>query len=152
MPLGEKQEKMCSESKWDFSDLRALVLNCTLKKSPELSHTQGLIDISIAIMEKNGVSVECLRPVDHDIANGVWPDMTEHGWEKDEWPQVSEKVMAADILAFGATHVPVGSDQKQHVEMTREIAGRFNNRYGNLLTIPEPVIGDDVGLIPGLDG
>ena len=81
MTLSQKQEQMCSKSKWDFSDLRAMFLNCTLKKSPELSHTQGLIDISIAIMKKNGVSVECLRPVDHDIATGVWPDMTEHGWK-----------------------------------------------------------------------
>ncbi len=103
MPLSEKQEQMCSESKWDFSDLKAMFLNCTLKKSPELSHTQGLIDISIGIMEKNGVSVECLRPVDHDIATGVWPDMTEHGWEKDDWPQISEKVMAADILVLGSS-------------------------------------------------
>ena len=103
MELSEKQEQMCSESKWDFSDLKAMFLNCTLKKSPELSHTQGLIDISIDIMEKNGVSVECLRPVDHDIATGVWPDMTEHGWEKDDWPQISEKVMAADILVLGSS-------------------------------------------------
>ena len=80
MPLSEKQQQMCSESKWDFSDLRALFLNCTLKKSPELSHTQGLIDISTAILEKNGVACETLRPVDYDIATGVWPDMTEHGW------------------------------------------------------------------------
>ena len=56
---------------WDFSDLRALFLNCTLKRSPELSHTEGLIRISRAIMEKNGVSVEELRPVDYDIAYGV---------------------------------------------------------------------------------
>lgn len=61
-------------------------------------------------------------------------------------------LMAADILAFGSTHVPVGSDQKQHVEMTREIAARFNKRYGDILTIPEPVIGSQTGLIPGLDG
>ena len=60
MPLSKKQAQMCSESRWNFSDLRAMVLNCTLKKSPELSHTQGLIDISTAIMEENGVSVECL--------------------------------------------------------------------------------------------
>jgi hypothetical protein len=91
---------MYSESKWDFSGLKALFLNCTLKKSPELSHTQGLIDISIAIMEKNGISTECLRPVDHDIATGVWPDMTEHGWESDNWPVFAEKVMAADILVL----------------------------------------------------
>ncbi|MEE8312120.1 MAG: NAD(P)H-dependent oxidoreductase [Candidatus Binatia bacterium] len=103
MGLSEKQEKMCSESKWDFSDLRALFLNCTLKKSPELSHTQGLIDISKAIMEKNGVSVGELRPVDHDIATGVWPDMREHGWESDAWPEIQQKVMDADILVIGTS-------------------------------------------------
>ena len=103
MKLSEKQEQMCSESKWDFSDLKALFLNCTLKKSPEQSHTQGLIDISIGIMEKNGVSVECLRPVDYNIASGVWPDMTEHGWDKDDWPQISEKVMPANILVIGSS-------------------------------------------------
>ncbi len=100
MQLDERQEKMCTESTWDFSGLRALFLNCTLKKSPELSHTEGLIRISKAIMEKNGVSVEVLRPVDFDIATGVWPDMTGHGWETDDWPKLSEKVMAADILVL----------------------------------------------------
>lgn len=103
MRLSEKQEQMCAESRWDFSDLKALFLNCTLKKSPELTHTQGLIDISMAIMGKNGVSVECLRPVDYDIAPGVWPDMTEHGWDTDDWPQISQKVMAADILVMGTS-------------------------------------------------
>ena len=81
MQLDERQEEMCTESTWDSSGLSALFLNCTLKKSPELSHTEGLIRISKAIMEKNGVSVEVLRPVDFDIATGVWPDMTGHGWE-----------------------------------------------------------------------
>ncbi len=100
MQLDERQEKMCTESTWDFSGLSALFLNCTLKKSPELSHTEGLIRISKAIMEKNGVSVEVLRPVDFDIATGVWPDMTEHGWDHDDWPGLSKKVMAADILVL----------------------------------------------------
>ena len=103
MTLSERQERMCGESTWDFSDLKALFLNCTLKKSPELSHTQGLIDISSAIMEKNGVSTECLRPVDCDLASGVWPDMTEHGWDRDDWPKISAKVMAADILVIGTS-------------------------------------------------
>jgi len=92
MTLNEKQIKMCETSKWDFSDLRALFLNCTLKRSPEMSHTQGLIDISKAIMEKNGISVEVIRPVDYDIAFGVSRDMTEHGWAKDDWPQIYQKV------------------------------------------------------------
>ncbi|MGI9553436.1 MAG: flavodoxin family protein, partial [Thermodesulfobacteriota bacterium] len=59
--LNEKQLKMCEESTTDYTDLKAIFLNCTLKKSPELSHTQGLIDISKAIMEKNGIGVEVLR-------------------------------------------------------------------------------------------
>ena len=103
MGLSEKQIKMCNESKWDFSDLKAMFLNCTLKKSPEMSHTQGLIDISKAIMEKNGVTVDVLRPVDYDIAFGVWPDMTEHGWKKDDWPEISKKVMDADILVIACS-------------------------------------------------
>ena len=98
--LNERQEQWCAESRWDFSDLKALFLNCTLKRSPELSHTDGLVRISRAIMERNGVTVEALRPVDYDIAFGVYPDMREHGWEKDDWPAIFEKVAAADILVI----------------------------------------------------
>ncbi len=100
MELNQKQLEMCESSKWDFSDLRALFINCTLKKSPEMSHTEGLLRISKQIMEKNKVSVEVLRAVDYDIAYGVWPDMSEHGWEKDDWPDISKKVMDADILVL----------------------------------------------------
>ncbi|MEM9673679.1 MAG: flavodoxin family protein [Bacteroidota bacterium] len=84
----------------DFSHLSALFLNCTLKKTPERSHTQGLIDISQHIMKKQGVSVEVLRPVDYPLAFGVYPDMTEHGWVQDAWPEMYEKVQAADILVL----------------------------------------------------
>jgi multimeric flavodoxin WrbA len=100
MPLSERQLALCEESRWDFSDLRALFLNCTLKRSPELSHTQGLIAISQAIMEKNGVTVEVLRPVDHAIAYGVYPDMRDRGWKEDGWPVIYEKVKAADMLVI----------------------------------------------------
>jgi len=103
MTLNEKQLEMCESSKWDFSDLRALFLNCTLKRSPEISHTQGLIDISKAIMEKNGVAVEVIRPVDHNIAFGVWGDMKEHGWPEDVWPKIYEKVKASDIVVIGSS-------------------------------------------------
>ncbi len=93
--LNDAQERLCATSRWDFQDLSAIFLNCTLKRSPELSHTEGLIGISRAIMEKNGVRVEVLRPVDFDIAPGVYPDMHEHGWDRDEWPPILEKVLAA---------------------------------------------------------
>jgi multimeric flavodoxin WrbA len=100
--LSKEQERLCDESRWDFSGLRALFLNCTLKRSPERSHTEGLIRISREIMEKNGVATELIRPVDHQLAFGVWPDMREHGWERDDWPEILEKVMAADILVLGS--------------------------------------------------
>ena len=101
--LNERQERLCSESRWDFSDLRAIFLNCTLKPSPELSHTEGLIRIARAIMEQNGVATELIRPVDHTIAPGVYPDMREHGAAEDDWPALLEKVMPADILVIGTS-------------------------------------------------
>ena len=61
-------------------------------------------------------------------------------------------LMAADILLFKAHKVPVGRDQKQHVEMARDIAGRFNHHYGELFTLPEPVIDDNTAVLSGLDG
>ncbi len=100
MKLSDKQIAMCDSSRWDFSDLRALFLNCTLKRSSELSHTEGLINISRAIMERNKVSVEVLRPVDYNIAYGVYPDMTDQGWAQDDWPEMYENVKAADILVI----------------------------------------------------
>jgi tryptophanyl-tRNA synthetase len=61
-------------------------------------------------------------------------------------------LMAADILMFKSTKVPVGRDQKQHVEMTRDIAQRFNHHYGDILVMPEAVIDDDTAVLSGLDG
>jgi multimeric flavodoxin WrbA len=88
------------DTRHDFSGLRAMFINCTLKKSPDLSHTQGLIDVSAAIMDKHGVEVEILRAIDHDIATGVYLDMTEHGWDSDEWPEIHRRVMTSDILVI----------------------------------------------------
>jgi len=83
-----------------FEGLTALFINCTLKKSPSVSNTEGLIRISRGIMESQGVKTDLIRAVDHDIATGVYPDMTEKGWDKDEWPQIYEKVLDADILVL----------------------------------------------------
>ncbi len=112
MKLTKKQEELCTQNKWDFSDLRAVFINCTLKKSPDLSHTSGLIDMSKAIMEKNNVQVEVVRAVDYDIAYGVYPDMTEHGWDKDDWSQVYEKVKNSNILVLGT---PIWLGEKSSV-------------------------------------
>ena len=83
-----------------YTDLSALFVNCTLKRSPETSNTQGLADASIAIMEEHGVAVETVRAIDHEIATGVQLDMTDHGWERDDWPSIFERVLAADILVL----------------------------------------------------
>jgi multimeric flavodoxin WrbA len=85
-------------SAWRFDGLRAMFINCTLKPSPEMSHTQGLVDASADVMRRHGVAVDVLRAIDHDIATGVWPDMTEHGAGTDEWPEIFPRVLAADIL------------------------------------------------------
>ena len=84
----------------DFSNLRAVYINATLKRSPEPSNTDSLLEKSRAIMVKHGVNTEVIRAIDHDIATGVWTDMRQHGWETDEWPEIAKKVMAADILVL----------------------------------------------------
>jgi multimeric flavodoxin WrbA len=98
--LTDQQAKLCEDNPFDFSDLRALFLSCTLKRSPEVSNTEGLAEISMEIMRRNGVTVDLIRAVDRDIATGVYPDMTEHGWASDEWPSIQEQVMASNILVI----------------------------------------------------
>jgi multimeric flavodoxin WrbA len=123
--LSERQMRMVEESPTDYSDLHALFINCTLKKGPELSHTQGLMEISIEIMRRNGVGLECLRAIDHEIATGVWPDMTEHGWEADAWPEIHEKVMASEILVLG---MPIWLGEKSSVA-TKVIERLYGNSH-----------------------
>ncbi|TDU39729.1 multimeric flavodoxin WrbA [Gelidibacter sediminis] len=96
----------------DFSNLKAIYVNCTLKKSPQKSHTAGLIEVSKRIMEKEGVTVEQIRFVDHDVAFGVHPDMTKHGDEVDEWPIVFKQIFDADILIIGT---PIWLGEKSSV-------------------------------------
>lgn len=61
-------------------------------------------------------------------------------------------LMAADILLYDANLVPVGKDQKQHVEMTRDMAMKFNNAFGETLVVPEPLVREEVAVVPGTDG
>ena len=112
MALNEQQQALCDESPFDYTGLKALFLNCTLKPSPQPSHTRRLIDVSAAIMEENGVDVEVLRPVDHDLAPGVYGDMTDRGFECDDWPAIYEKVLDAHILVLGS---PIWLGEKSSV-------------------------------------
>lgn len=61
-------------------------------------------------------------------------------------------LMAADIIIHNADRVPVGQDQKQHVEVSRDLAQKFNAIYGNVFTLPAPYILDNVAIVPGIDG
>ena len=108
---------------FDFSDLRAMYINCTLTKSPDPSHTQTLMDRSIAVMEAQGVTVDRFRAADHDIPPGVWPDMREHGWDTDEWPALFERVIAADILVLGT---PIWLGEKSSI-CTRIVERLYGN-------------------------
>lgn len=85
----------------DFSDLRALFINTSLKPSSERSNTDGIISISKQIMDKQGVITEVVRTADFELAPGVQPDMTQHGFAKDDWPALYAKVQNADILVLG---------------------------------------------------
>ena len=104
-----------------YDDLRAVVFEGTLKRSPEPSHTAGLLEIPLGIMEGVGVRVDRIRTVDHDIPPGNWPDMREHGWETDEFPAIyHELVVPADIIIL-AGPIWLG-DQSS---MTRKIIERL---------------------------
>jgi multimeric flavodoxin WrbA len=112
----------------DFSDLRAVFVNCTLKRSPEISHTAGLVAVSTAIMRKHGVTVDEIRAVDHDLAPGVQPDMTQHGWERDDWPALAERILAADILVV-ATPIWLGDKSSvctRLIERLYSLSGELN--------------------------
>ncbi|MGB7419953.1 MAG: NAD(P)H-dependent oxidoreductase [Erythrobacter sp.] len=110
--LDQTQEDLGRDNETDFSDLSALFINCTLKYSPEPSHTDTLMDMSRAIMRKNGVSVDDIRASDHAIAFGIYPDMTEHGASEDAWPQIWQQVKTADIVVLGT---PIWLGEKSSV-------------------------------------
>jgi multimeric flavodoxin WrbA len=123
MELTDRQRELCTTSAWDFSDLQALYVNCTLKPAPSVSHTQGLMDVSIAIMEANGVTVDRFRVADHEIPPGVHPDMRQHGAGHDEWPELYLRVQRADILVVGT---PIWLGEKSSL-CTRLIERLYGN-------------------------
>lgn len=110
-----------------FSGLRALILNCTLKQSGQISNTEGLLTVPRSIMEHQGVTVEMLRPVDHEIAPGLEADMTRHGFARDDWPLLYDKVLASDILIL-ATPIWCGEESS----VCRRVIERLYGQSGEL--------------------
>lgn len=91
MTLSDEQQALCTGHDVDFSDLKALFINGSLKRSSEFLHTEQLMKVSQAIMDANGAATERVRAVDLSLPPGVQPDMREHGFEHDDWPALSEK-------------------------------------------------------------
>ena len=114
----------------DFSNLSAIYINCTLKKSPEKSHTDSLMEVSRVILTRENVKIDDIRLVDHDVASGVNSDMTKHGWEKDEWPSLFKRIMDADILVVG-TPIWLGeksSEAQKLIERLYAMSGKTNTK------------------------
>ncbi|MBK9331321.1 MAG: flavodoxin family protein [Ignavibacteria bacterium] len=114
----------------DFSNLSVVYVNCTLKKSPEVSHTSLLMNVSKKIMTKEKVKVDEIRFVDHQVASGIYPDMTEHNWEADEWPALFKKIIKADILIIG-TPIWLGeksSIAQKLIERLYAMSGQTNEK------------------------
>lgn len=94
----------CRQPPATYNDLSALMLNCTLTRSPNLSHTEGLFRIAEQVFQANGVKTEILRPVDFEIPAGLEHDYTgRDGYTKDEWPSIQKKIDACDILIVGTS-------------------------------------------------
>ncbi len=128
--LSESKVDAMDDQRQDFSDLRALFINTTLTRSPGVSHTQRLIDLSAAIMTEAGVNVDQFRAVDHPIATGVYPDMREHGWPEDAWPELFDRVLAADVLVL-AGPIWLGdnsSETKKIIERLYAHSGELNDK------------------------
>ena len=84
----------------------------------------------MSIMEKNGVAAELVRVADHQIAFGVYPDMTEHGWDRDDWTTIQKKVMDANILVIG-TPIWLGEESsvcRMVIERLYGFSGNLNDR------------------------
>lgn len=129
-------------------DLIATLLACGL------DHEKGLVYAQSSVPQVNELAwiLGCQAPYGMLTRAHSFKDAQAKGTEVNMGVFNYPILMAADILLFDADVVPVGQDQKQHLEMTRDFAQRFNHRYGTHLTLPEPLIAESVAVIPGTDG
>lgn len=114
----------------DFPKLRALFVNTSLKRRANDSHTQLLMNAAISIMEKQGVQVEQIHMLDHDIPPGIYPDMREHGFDRDDFPALWPKFQAADILVIG-TPIWLGEESsvcRVLIERLYGMSGELNDK------------------------
>jgi tryptophanyl-tRNA synthetase len=149
-------------------NLHALTEN-TLSKEELLEHTNnavldylgaGLDPEKVIFFKQSDIMahanlawiLDCLVTVPYLMRAHAYKDAEAKGKEITAGTFTYPVLMAADILLYGANVVPVGSDQKQHVEYARDIAMKFNHQYGDHFVIPEPLIQEATGIVPGVDG
>ncbi len=131
LALGLDPEKTVFYKQSDIPEIFELawILSCFAAK--------GLLNRAHAYKSAVDENLKLHHDMDHNINHGIFA-----------YPVL----MAADILLFNTDLVPVGADQKQHIEIARDIAESVNKVAGNVLTVPEPLIHDDTKLVPGIDG
>jgi multimeric flavodoxin WrbA len=124
-------DRLSADAPAKYDDLRAVVFNGTLKRSPEPSNSEGLLSIPLGIFESVGVKTDVIRTVDHDIPPGSWPDMTEHGWATDGFPEIyRDLVVPADIVIL-AGPIWLGdqsSETRKIIERLYAYSGETNEK------------------------
>ena len=123
-------------------------LACGLDPAKSLMYRQS----DVPEVQELAWYLSCLTPMGLLERCHSYKDKMAHGFDATHGLFAYPVLMAADILIMQANLVPVGKDQKQHLEVTRDLAQKFNNAYGETFTLPEPYIPDTVATIPGLDG
>jgi len=121
-------DAQCDAAPARYDDLRAVIFNGTLKRSPEQSHSDGLLSIPRRIMSRLGVRVDEVRTADHTIPSGVHPDMREHGYAADDFPEIYQRLVAPADIVLLAGPIWLG-DQSS---MTRRIVERLYGWSGEL--------------------
>jgi len=92
-------EELCAHPPAKYDDLKVLFLNCTLNRTPVLSHTEGLINVAQKVYESVGVQSKIIRPVDYEIPAGLGLDMSKTPeWDRDDWPQIQAEIDVHDIV------------------------------------------------------
>ena len=115
----------------DFSDLRAVFINGTLKRSPAISNTDALIDIAGHILTGVGARVDVVRTIDHVIPPGVYPDMREQGWERDDFPDIYRELVEPAHIVVLATPIWLGDQSSMTRLMVERLYGWSSDLNAN---------------------
>lgn len=126
--IGAFIEAQARSSATRYDDLRVVVLNGTLKRSPEPSHSDGLLAVARMVFDGVGVKADEIRTADHEIPAGVWPDMSEHGYDRDDFPALYRELIAPADIVLIAGPIWLG-DQSSH---TRKIIERLYAHSGDV--------------------